>query len=192
MYLLFSDIHANRQAAKDIETIAYQFDTIICAGDICGYDLDFEYVIDMLVDLDVKAIRGNHDDMVLNPFYDFGDLPAGVVDPILATRKSLKGRYRDYLESLPTALDVGQNVFVSHTPKNENYCYSHDDCKPLLWRTARDIMVIGHTHTQDVFRFGNRQVINPGSITKGRRGHSRGYAVLDGENVRFEQLEKIK
>jgi len=191
VYLLFSDIHANKQAAQDIQKVAHLYDTLICAGDVCGYDLDFEYVIDMLQDLNVYTVRGNHDNMVLDTTFDMSDFVRGVSAPILRTREKIRGRYLDYLENLPTSLEVG-NVFVKHTLPNDDYVRDEIDAWDMLHETEQDNIVIGHTHTQDVFRFAHRKIINPGSITKGRCGHSRGYAVLDGDSVHFEKLESIK
>lgn len=89
MILIFSDIHANKAAAKFIETISKGFTEVICCGDICGYGDDFKYCIDMFLDRGVKAVLGNHDYMVLsnNPLRDIVDW---VRVPILKTRRLIK------------------------------------------------------------------------------------------------------
>jgi len=190
MKLLFSDIHSSKRASQDIEAVAGGFDELICAGDICGYNTDLEYVIDMLIDLDVKTVRGNHDEMVLDEDYNLSPYPDFITEPVLWARENLKGKYREYMESLPEVYEEG-NIFVTHTHPVNDYIFVEDSARLLLDQTDKDIIVIGHTHTQNWFRFDRRSVINPGSITHGRRGHSRGYALLDGNDVIFEELGSI-
>ncbi len=187
MKLIFSDIHASKKAAQDIESIAHRFDSIICAGDICGYNTDLEYTIDMLIGLDVKSVKGNHDAMVLDENYDMSRYSDFIIEPILWARENLTGRYRDYIEALPETREV-DNVFVTHTFPDGGYVRSREDASLLLDATDKALIVVGHTHTRYLFEFGERSVMNPGSITHGRRGCARGYIILDEERVSFEEL----
>ncbi len=186
--LLFSDIHASRKSAQDIEDLAYRFDALYCCGDICGFDRDFEYVIDMFIDLNVKAVKGNHDHMVLDSTFGLDLLPSRVAEPVRWTRERIKGRYLDYLSGLPDELE-GEGLFITHTWDFDFYVREKEHCTPLLCKTKQPIIGIGHTHVPGLFDFGNQKVVNPGSIAFGRRGHSRGYAVIDDGSVTFETLE---
>ncbi len=188
LILLFSDIHASRKSAQDIEDLAYRFDALYCCGDICGYNRDFEYVIDMLIDLNVKAVKGNHDHMVLDRKICLDYLPSRVAEPVRWTRKHLKGRYLNYLSNLPEALEE-EGIYITHTLDFDFYIREESHCAPLLRRTKQPIIGIGHTHVPALFDFGEQKVVNPGSITFGRKGNPRGYVVIDDGSVTFETLE---
>ncbi len=190
MILLFSDIHASKQAAKDIYALAPSFDALVCAGDVVGYGRDYEYVIDMLTELNVKTVQGNHDRMVLDLDDDLRRLPAIVRDPLMWTRETLAPRYRAFLEALPLSLEF-DDLYVTHTVPDDSYVRSESDAFPLLLQTDKSTIVIGHSHVQGLFLFGDRQVVNPGSISKGRRGTQRGYAVFKDGAVHFETLPEL-
>lgn len=178
MLLLFSDIHSSRKAAKLLEKLAPEFDQIYCCGDICGYDYDFEYVIDTLINLNVRAVLGNHDHMVLNRDFSLHSLPSRVVDPILWTREKLTGRYLEYLQNLPTEIEEGV-LYITHTLDFDFYIREMEHCLPLLARTNKPFLGIGHTHIPATFQFEQQVVINPGSISFGRKGAAPGYAAID-------------
>lgn len=182
MYLLFSDIHANKRAARQIERLAGDYERLFFAGDLCGYGEDWAYVIDMFMDLGVDAVRGNHDEMVLDETIGLTGYPERVSAPILRARRELRGPRRAYLEGLPTELDFDGQLFIRHTVGLDQYCHTPSDCLPLLKLTQAPVILIGHTHTQRCFQIDGRTVVNPGSISRGRSGHPAGYATLiDGE-----------
>jgi len=188
MILLFSDIHARRSVAQEVEDLAHRFDEIYCCGDIYGYNKDFEYVIDMLIDLNIKAVKGNHDHMVLDRSLCLDYLPSRVRDPVLWTRQRLKGRHLDYLSNLPEEVE-GEGIYITHTLDFDFYVTEKSHCDRLLRKTKQPIIGIGHTHVPKLFDFGDQKVVNPGSITFGRKGNPRGYVVIDDGSVTFETLE---
>lgn len=134
MILLFSDIHSSKKAAKDLERLAKDFDTLCCCGDICGYNDDFEYVIDMFIDLDVKAVKGNHDYMLLDPMFPLHRMPKRVADPIFKTRELIQEKHLNYLIDLPNQLEA-DNLFVIHTWDFDFYVRESEHCNPLLEMT---------------------------------------------------------
>jgi putative phosphoesterase len=189
MKLLFSDIHANKQAARDVEKLSKCFTDLIFCGDICGFGKDFKYCIDMFKDLNVKAVMGNHDILVLAS----GDLDRyskEVAAPILWTRKKIKEPEREYLRNLPVELEL-DDIYVIHSCNFDDYILTEECCKPLLKKTNKKRIAIGHTHVQAKFEINGVKIINPGSITKGRQGQKRGYAIIDKDSERFVTLEAI-
>ena len=181
MYLLFSDIHADAQAARRVQRLADQYERLFFAGDLCGYGEDWDYVIDLFIDLGVDAVLGNHDRMVLDESISLAGYPDRVAGPILRARQGLTGRRRAYLEALPTEIDHAGRLYICHTVGFDVYCHTPADCLPLLDLTKAPVIVIGHTHIQRCFEIDGRTVVNPGSITHGRKGQSAGYATyVDG------------
>jgi putative phosphoesterase len=182
MILIFSDIHANKKAAKFVESISRGFSEIICCGDICGYGEDFKYCIDMFKDRGVKAVLGNHDYMVIND-KPLNDIVDWVAKPILATRKKIKTPELDYLRSLPLQLETDGGIFVTHTFGLDYYINKAEDCKPLLSYTKMKTIAIGHTHIMAEYKIGDVTIINPGSISNGRSKTKPSYVMLDNGRV---------
>lgn len=189
MHLLFSDIHANRHAADQIARIANNYDRLVFAGDLCGYGTDWAYVIDLFIELGVDAVRGNHDQLVLDDTMSLADYPPRVSEPILQTRRELTSRHRDYLDALPTELNIDDTLYVRHTVGFDAYCHEPADCLPLLSQTDAPVIVIGHTHIQRCFHIDGRTVVNPGSISHGRTGHHAGYATHDNGQITLHNME---
>lgn len=188
-WLLFSDIHASRVAAREIERLAGGFDHLVCAGDICGYGDDPEYVIDLFIALGVAAVRGNHDHMVLDETIDLRVYPDRVSVPIERARAGLRGRHRDYLAALPWEIDFADDgLFVRHTVGIQAYCRQAGDCDPLIRSTRAPLIVFGHTHVPCSWRRDGRQLVNPGSIAHGRRGTPRSYATWIDGTLRHHNL----
>ena len=191
MQLFFSDIHANRTAARHIERVAASYDRLIFAGDLCGYGDDWAYIIDQFIDLEVKAVLGNHDLMVLDESVCLESYPERVSEPIRRTRSKLTGRHRDYLKQLPMQLELDGGVFIRHTVGIDTYCHEPADCMPLLEMTDAPVIVIGHTHIQRCYEIAGRTIVNPGSVSHGRKGHPPGYATCDNGKIQFHTMAAL-
>ena len=190
MILLFSDIHGNKKAAQLIESIAKDFDEIICCGDICGYNLDFSYCIKMFKELGVKSVLGNHDYMVINRNFYLGDIISQVAIPIYKTRCLITQEDLDYLCALPLSIETEGGLFITHTYNLDRYLTTPESCDSLLEMTASKIIAIGHTHVMQQFLIGDTLVINPGSISKGRVGTGPSYMIIDGTKVIERRIER--
>ena len=190
MILIFSDIHADREAAHFIESIASDFDEIYCCGDVCGYGRDFRYVIDMFKNLNIRSVLGNHDYAILHPM-GLIDYPERVVEPILWTIERMNSEEMDYIESLPLQIDTDSGICIRHTVPDDGYVHSIEDCKPLLSLTDKKIICIGHTHMYEEFKVGDKLIVNAGSISKGRGNSSPGYLVIDNGTVEHRLRKEV-
>lgn len=190
MLLVFSDVHANRQAFDDLVLVAKEttFEHIVCCGDVVGHGRDFEYVIDGFLELGVKSVAGNHDRMVSDGALNPTKYRKVVSDPLLWTRENIKGKYLEYLVALPETLEVGP-LFVKHTLGFDDYVLRRGDAQMFLPKTNQPLIALGHTHVMNEWHFASRKVFNPGSITKGRRKCSRGYTVVNPRNLSIEFIE---
>jgi len=193
MKLVFSDIHANRKAARFVETISKGFSEVICCGDICGYGKDFKYCIDMFKSRGIKCVLGNHDYLVLHG--KELDIAKNYIDevanPIIWTKKRIKQKELDYLASLPIQLETDSGIFVKHTLDMFDYVRTDEDCRNLIKLTKLNTITIGHTHVFREFVDGEVKVINVGSISKGRQGTKSGYVMLDGKRVIWKEYRDI-
>jgi putative phosphoesterase len=183
MILLFSDLHGNKKAAQLIESRAKEFDDIVCCGDICGYGMDFSYCISMCKELGVKSVLGNHDYMVINRNFALEDIISPVAIPIYKTRRLITQSETDYLCSLPLSLETKDGIYITHTYRLDRYLMTPESCDSLVEMTESKIIAIGHTHVMQQFLIGDKLVINPGSISKGRIGTSPSYMIIDNNKV---------
>ena len=188
--LVFSDLHANKQALTDIFPLIKEVDLSIFCGDILGYGKDIDYCIDFILNNVDLVVLGNHDRLAITNENLEGEHPV-VRESILFTRSKLTMEQIKMISSLPKEIFY-ENIYVTHSI-GDNYIGTKDDFKRLCKISPKDIKYIffGHTHEKIIYKYNNKIVINPGSITKGRRGFNRSYLVLNGENIQFVNLEAI-
>lgn len=219
---LFSDIHANLPALeaffKDVET--RNADAIYCLGDLVGYNVWPNEVIDEIRKRGIPAIAGNYDFGMGRASDDCGcayktdeEKAMGKVS-ISYTNKIIKDEQRAYLRTLPAHIRLEfqlnndpLNVLLVHgSPRKVNeYLFEDRDEKSLMRimeQAEADIMCFGHTHkpyhrilpaavTKDVHY---RHAINIGSVGKPKDDDPRGSYVLltINENSSVKDKDSIK
>lgn len=176
---VLADIHANRIALEGVLDDMPTVDTVVCAGDVVGYNPWPAECVEILRSRGVPTIRGNHDEAVVeNDGFRFNEMARSGIEH---ARKRLSDDERAWLASLPTErqlFDGRVNVVHGHPDDPNRYTYPADWSPALLGR--EDILVLGHTHVQHVERFSNGTVVNPGSVGQPRDGDPRAaYAVAD-------------
>ena len=168
-----------------------EYDYAVCCGDVVGYGTDPEYCIDFIMNNQIPTVKGNHDAMATGEC-PVGDHPA-VKESMEWTQKKLTDRYKNMLHSLPEHIDF-LDLHLIHT-LGEKYIYAREDiddrCMAELAVIAKTKIIIGHSHVPFSFEIAGKTVVNPSSITKGRRGHPRGYVIYDGKNFEFIVLDRI-
>jgi predicted phosphodiesterase len=203
---LFSDIHANLPALesffKDVE--ARKPDAIYCLGDLVGYNIWPNEVIDEMRRRGIPTIAGNYDFGIGRTSDDCGcayktdEEKANGAVSISFTNQIVKPDERAYLRTLPAHIKVEfqlnndkLNLLLVHgSPRRINeYLFEDRDEKSLLrimHDADADIMCFGHTHKpwhrvlndsqdgKDHFR----HAINIGSVGKPKDGDPRGCYVL--------------
>jgi predicted phosphodiesterase len=203
---LFSDIHANLPALeaffKDVET--HKPDAIYCLGDLVGYNIWPNEVINEIRRRGIPTIAGNYDFGIGRTSDDCGcayktdDEKANGAVSISFTNEIVKGEERKYLRTLPAHIKVEfqlnndkLNLLLVHgSPRRINeYLFEDREEKSMLrimHDADADIMCFGHTH-KPYHRTLNdgmegpdhfRHAINIGSVGKPKDGNPRGGYVL--------------
>ncbi|WP_291108605.1 metallophosphoesterase family protein [Flavobacterium sp. UBA6195] len=205
--VLFSDIHANLPALeaffKDI--VKVKPDAIYCLGDLVGYNIWPNEVINEIRKRGIPTIAGNYDFGIGRTSDDCGcayktdDEKANGAISISYTNSIVNNDERQYLRSLPAHIKLEfqlnndkLNLLLVHgSPRKINeYLFEDRDEKSMLRimeNADADIMCFGHTHkpyhrvlksgTEDQNRF--RHAINIGSVGKPKDGDPRGgYVIL--------------
>ena len=204
---LFSDIHANLPALeaffKDVDSRTP--DTIYCLGDLVGYNIWPNEIVNEIRKRKIPTIAGNYDFGIgrmsdecgcaykTEPEKDMGKIS------ISFTNSIIKDAERKYLRTLPAHIKVEfqlnddkLNLLLVHgSPRKINeYLFEDREEKSMLRimeQADADIMCFGHTH-KPYHRILNSQVegknhfrhaINIGSVGKPKDGNPQGgYAML--------------
>lgn len=218
-FLILSDIHANSEGLGAVlADAAGQYDTVVCCGDIVGYNPDPIHAIEWCRSNCQSIIRGNHDKVI-----------AGIDDldwfnPIAQasarwTMTQLSDDDLTYLRELPQGpLAVGDAFQIFHgAPFDEDeYVLSPDTAEECFSRLQAPLAFFGHTHVQGGFFQKHRRlggigrpspeeaelvveleantmyIVNAGSVGQPRdRDPRAAYAIYDSDQrlVRLRRVE---
>ena len=203
---LFSDIHANLPALEGLlnDMDSRRPDSVYCLGDLVGYNVWPNEVINEIRKRGIPTIAGNYDFGIGRTSDDCGcayktelEKQMGKVS-ISFTNSIIKPDERKFLRTLPAHIKVAfqlnhdsMNLLLVHgSPRKINeYLFEDRDEKSLLrimQDADADIMCFGHTH-KPYHRVLNvpgegknhiRHAINIGSVGKPKDGDMRGCYVM--------------
>ncbi|AWI04099.1 metallophosphoesterase family protein [Clostridium drakei] len=199
---VISDIHGNLEALKtafwDIEE--RNADTIICLGDLTGYGPYPNEVIDFIREKRIISILGNYDAAVVEE--KFNCIRPNEVNKFCMPWASheLTEENREYLKSLPQNFIVKfqhkEIVFVhgSNRDMNEYLKENSKEAEEAMKEFSGDVLVCAHTHIPYEKHYGDKILLNDGSIGKPKIGRPNGtYIILDMQNnnlnVEFIEFE---
>ncbi len=154
-YAVISDIHGNLHA---LETVLQrigemELTEVICLGDIVGYGPYPDRCLDLVVKCCATAIRGNHDDAVINPEREI-EFNGPARDAIMWTRGVLGPLHLNALCRLKEVAHVAGTVMCIHdSPVAGPTDYVHDAhiAAVAFGGLTTDICLLGHTHVPMVF-----------------------------------------
>lgn len=200
---LFSDIHANLPALEaclaDMEV--RKPDAVYCLGDLVGYNIWPNEVINEIRKRGIPTIAGNYDFGIGRSSDDCGcayktdEEKANGAVSISYTNGVMKADERNYLRGLPSHMRLEYTIneerfnllMVHGSPRKINeYLFEDRDEKSLLrilQQAEADLMFFGHTHKpyHRVIKDESgkyRHAVNIGSVGKPKDGDPRGGYVL--------------
>lgn len=215
---LFSDIHSNLPALeaffKALETS--KPDAVYCLGDLVGYNIWPNEVINEIRKRGIPTIAGNYDFGVGRNSDDCGcayksDEEKGMGNQSIAfTNHIIKSEERQYLRTLPAHIQLefqlnNDQLFllmVHGSPRKINeYLLETRDEKSmlnLLESSNADVLLFGHTHKpyHRIFEYkknrqsAHRHAINLGSLGKPKDGDPRGCYVMLSINENSSKHDK--
>jgi putative phosphoesterase len=203
---LFSDVHANLPALEAcLKSIDEQnVDAIYCLGDLVGYNVWPNEVVNEVRRRRISTIAGNYDQGIGKMTGDCGcayktDKDKSLGEQSIAfTDSVVQSEERTYLRTLPAHIrvefqlnDDKLNLLLVHgSPRKINeYLFEEREEKSLLRimeDAHADIMCFGHTHkpyhrilpTEPAENQHYRHAINIGSVGKPKDGDARGCYVI--------------
>lgn len=213
-YAIISDLHANLEALEAVlADMRPHADTVICLGDIVGYNANPNECLELVQHACHVVISGNHDQAAcgLRPYDDFSEYARAAMD---WTREQLTPASQQYLRSLPsTAIfsdqwlaahgspwDTDEYLFhISHFQAAFAYlqedlpqvrgCFIGHTHVPMLWQCTFDGIVspVGVTSRTVALQPAHRYIINPGSVGQPRYGHpAASYILLEAQTRTVE------
>ena len=188
--LVFSDLHASKRALMDITSILKEVDLSIFCGDLLGYGKDIDYCIDFILNNVDLVVSGDHERFAVTNENLESQLPV-VRESALYTRSRLSKKQMERLSCLPEEIWF-EDMYITHSI-NDDYLRTPKGFTKLLAKMpdGTKYAFFGHTHEQVFYENCGKIIVNPGSITKGRKGFHRSYAIIRGNNVKFVNLEDI-
>ncbi|RMG61256.1 MAG: metallophosphoesterase [Deltaproteobacteria bacterium] len=203
---VISDVHSNMDALSvvldDIEGEGVA--QVWCLGDLVGYNAEPDACIEEVRKRCTYVVLGNHDAAVAGHFepLHFNLAARAAVE---WTRKVLKRDNLAYLDRLPSARSVTEEILLVHGSPSDPEAYimgisqAESELQYLFQRLRKRICFFGHTHVPVLYgmtRSGevfhepgegevrldqeNLYLINPGSVGQPRDGDPRAsYLVLD-------------
>lgn len=189
-----SDIHSNLYALNEVlaDIEKRNVDMVVCTGDLVGYATRPNEVIETLRKNKVLTIMGNYDEAIGNFKIICGcDYP----DPKDAEKASLSMKFtaeettdenKAYLRNLPKEAVISFNNktirFVHGSTRliNEYLKENSREADEVMNNLDEDILVCGHTHIPYVKSYGEKLLVNAGSVGKSKTGSpNANYVIID-------------
>ncbi|MFB0544860.1 MAG: metallophosphoesterase [Asgard group archaeon] len=200
---VISDIHSNLHALCAVlaEMRKAKVDGVLCCGDIVGYGAYPNECIEMIENITVGVLQGNHDRAIItSDYYGFNPM---ATEALLWTEKVLKKESLDWLESLPyvrvevemgginftvahgSPLDPDEYIFPSERPPRRLELY--------LAQMESDFILIGHTHIPYVWQCEHGIILNPGAVGQPRDFDPRAsFALIDKEEDHKVKIDIVR
>jgi protein phosphatase len=193
--VVISDLHSNFDA---LSALPESGDELWVLGDLVNYGPMPAEVVGFVRSHSKIVIRGNHDHAVgfdvdprCTPRY------ADMADTTMEFSKAnLDSDATAFLRQLPLTRVIERDdlrFFLCHAiPSNPLYGYCPEDSD--LWpaelkQVEADFLLVGHTHTPFIRKFGSKTIVNPGSIGQPKTGKPDAcYAVWEDGKFQLKQF----
>ena len=194
--VIISDIHGNLEALSALQG---KFDELWVLGDLVNYGPNPGEVVDFVKANASVVIRGNHDHAIgfnkdphsSSPFREMAQAMQEYTSSILTESQ------KQFLRDLPLTVDrelPGMKVSLCHAvPSDPLFAYCPPDSprwQGELELAKANILLVGHTHLAFDRQFGERRVVNPGSVGQPKTGTPEAcYAVWDDGKIELRSFE---
>lgn len=197
---IVSDIHGNKIAFEAVLDDMPDVDSLICAGDVVGYNPWPVECVELVREECDVVVQGNHDRAVQNPIVYAGNTMA--YKGLVLANNELSPTHMNWLKNLPKTEEIieGEYLLVhSHPSPDSRGEYVTPDKFSELRRTmevefddAYSGVILGHTHIQHAEQLDDVLIANPGSVGQPRDGDPRAaYGVLDLEKGKIS-LQRVE
>lgn len=190
MYAVISDIHGNLEALQAVlADVPDGVEEIYCLGDVIGYGASPNECCDLVREIGMPVISGNHDLAVTDLSTDLAWFNPVAAAAVKWTRERLRSDNADFLRSRPRTLLTEEALFVHGSVRDpDEYIINTASAEENLAVLKSDypgvpLCFFGHTHVKTVAPSPNGRVVanhaldlshdgpylvNPGSVGQPR------------------------
>lgn len=211
-YAIISDIHANLEALEAVleDTRSQKCTHYACLGDVVGYNANPKECLDIVRNMNIPCVKGNHDEYASEENDLEGFNPHASM-AIKWTRDQLRPEDRQWLRDLKYLRLVASFSIVHATldgPKRWGYVFDKLAAASSFTYQNTKICFFGHTHVPVAFirdsvvrggtysKFkvepGKKYFINVGSVGQSRDGVAKATYVIydmDAETIELRRLD---
>ena len=198
---IFSDIHGNLQALKSIieDIDKSTFDEVIFLGDVVGIGPNPKECLDILMDSNIKVVKGNHEVYQTNEEVAGSLLQDNEKEHRNWIHSKLGAEELEYLHDLPMEIEElieGRLFTFTHffLNKNKNYYESLNilgDTRvfEVSNKLETDYMFVGHSHAP--FQIDNSSLITCVGSSGCTKNNTTYYTILEiySNNVKISRKE---
>lgn len=193
-YLIFSDIHGNRQALERIreEIDSLRPDVVVSLGDVVGYGADPAGCVSLVEAVTDIRVAGNHDLAAIG-IQRIDNFSPTAREAILWTARRLNEHARAAIERYDSVRRHGRCVFAHASPVDPldwPYLTTIAAARVVLDLVAEPFAFVGHTHVPGIVARapggecavvesglvqaepGTRYLVNVGSVGQPRDGNA--------------------
>jgi len=194
---VISDVHSNLEALEAVidDLKNRHVNEIFCVGDIVGYGANPNECCDIIRQLEIPCVLGNHDfAAVTGKLVDWFQPSAR--ESLKWTSEKLTRENKIFLAELPRRLIVktdGVKLGLVHgSPWDELFEYvrpttSESVLKKFLKEMKCNVLALGHTHLPFAKKVKTGIAFNPGSVGQPRDGNwMASYALLNTEEMKVK------
>ncbi len=212
MYAVISDIHGNLEALQAVlRDIPGGVEKIYCLGDVIGYGASPNECCDLVREMEMPVISGNHDLAVTDLSTDLAWFNPVAAAAVQWTRERLRADNADFLRSRPRTLLTDEALFVHGSVRDpDEYIINSVSAEENLAVLKSDypgvpLCFFGHTHVKTVSPSPNGRVVearpldlsqngpylvNPGSVGQPRDGDTfASYVLAEGGRVVYRFVD---
>ena len=211
-YAVIADIHANLEALEVVldDTKAQKVTHYCCVGDVVGYNANPKECLDIIRDMGMPCVKGNHDEYCSSEESLDGFNPHAA-EAVNWTRRQLNEVDRQWLREMKYVRLVASFSMVhatldgpgrwgyvfdklaaaaSFTYQNTSVCFFGHTHVPVAF--IRDSVVRGGTYSKFKVEPGRKYFVNVGSVGQSRDGVAKATYViydLDEQTIELRRLD---
>lgn len=211
-YAIIADIHGNLEALQVVleDCKAQKVTHYACLGDVVGYNANPKECLDIIRNMGMPIVKGNHDEYCSSDM-ELDGFNAHAAEAVSWTRKQLNEEDRKWLRDFKylrlvasftivhATLDGPQRwgyVFdklaaaASFTYQNTAVCFFGHTHVPVAF--IRDSVVRGGTYSKFKIDHGRKYFINVGSVGQSRDGVAKATYVIydmDEQSIELRRLD---
>jgi predicted phosphodiesterase len=178
-YAIIADIHGNLEAFQVVlEDIRVQrADQIVCLGDVVGYNANPKECLQIVRDLNLPCVKGNHDEYCSSEDHLEGFNPHAA-DAVHWTRNQLNDEEKQWLRDLKYSRMVDNFTIVHATldaPERWGYVFDKLAAAASFPYQNTQVCFFGHTHVPVAFM--RDTVVRGGTYSKFKVDASKKYFI---------------